>query len=168
MSFHSDLAKTDTPEARAAYERAVSACLGTEAALRFTTVDEDKNGIDFYAVYGTGHKVEKSVQAKICWGALDKPFYPYETVNGSGGPGWVFSHDPADLILWIRATTPDFEQWNARLYSMPPIIGWLKSNETYVLSKTTMNRFHRAGVYLFFNSEAERWLVGRCWTRGGR
>jgi hypothetical protein len=160
--FHSDLAKTNTPEARAVYGKAVSACLGMEATLLFATEDEDRMGIDFYVTYGTGHRVRKSVQVKICWGPLDYPFYPYETVNRNGGPGWVFSHDPADLLIWIRAIPAFgkyFGQWNARLYRMPPIIEYLKANEDHVLRHTKTNRFGSAGVYLLFNSDVEQWLV---------
>jgi hypothetical protein len=166
MDFYSDLAKTNTPAARDAYERAVAACLGKETSVEYATEDEDRDGTDFFVTYGAGHLVRKSVQAKVCWGGLDYPFYPYETVNGNDGPGWVFSHDPADLLLWIRTPSPDFEQLNARLYLMPLLIESLKSNKDYVLKHTKMNRYLTAGVYLFSNSDAERWLVGSCWTRG--
>jgi hypothetical protein len=161
--FHSDLEKTNTPEARAVYEAATEACLGVKPTFRFATEDEDKAGIDFFVTYGNGHEVKKSVQTKVCWGPLDYGFYPYETTNGRGGPGWVFSHDPADFILWIRATD-GFERWNARLYLMPPIIEYLKTNREDILRHTKKNRFGSAGVYKLWNEDTDTWLVGCCNT----
>jgi hypothetical protein len=50
MNFYSDLAKTNTPEARTVYEKATAACLNIgNVTLRFTTEAEDRAGIDFYA-----------------------------------------------------------------------------------------------------------------------
>jgi hypothetical protein len=161
MGFHSDLARTNTPEAWEVYKKAMSACLDRDVKLRFATLAADKAGIDFYATYGKGHVVRKSVQVKVCWGPLGYLFYPYETRSQSGRLGWVFSHEPADLILWIRAAE-DLSTWNARLYAMPPVIEWFYANKQTVLEKSKWNRQGTAALYNLWNVDTVMWLKGEC------